>query len=134
VQNGWLRLSHRKLDATRSTELNPFHSDEAQDMEALTPGVLTEARIALLPFAHQFRAGSRIRLTIDAPGGDRPEWAFDTPLTNGQVVNHIAHDAAHLSRLVLPVLPSGPDLGSASAPCPSLRAQPCRTYVAPAAP
>jgi predicted acyl esterase len=133
VQNGWLRLSHRKLDPIRSTPLNPFHSDEAADLQPLTPGVATEAQIALFPFAHQFRAGSRIRLTIEAPGGDRPEWAFDTPATNGLVVNRVARDATHLSRLVLPVLPNGPDLGAAPAPCPSLRAQPCRTYVAPAA-
>jgi hypothetical protein len=133
VQNGWLRLSHRKLDPARSTLLNPFHSDELADMQPLTPGALTEAQIPLYPFAHQFRAGSRIRLTIEAPGGDRPEWAFDTPATNGQVVDRVARDATHLSRLILPVLPSGPDLGSAPAPCPSLRAQPCRTYVAPAA-
>ena len=118
VQNGWLRLSHRKLDPARSTLLNPFHSDEVADMQPLTPGELTEAQIPLFPFAHQFRAGSRIRLTIEAPGGDRPEWAFDTPATNGQVVNRVARDATHLSRLVLPVLPSGPDLGAAAGAVP----------------
>jgi predicted acyl esterase len=134
VQNGWLRLSHRKLDPTRSTPLNPYHSDVAEDMEPLTPGAYTYARIALFPFAHQFRAGSQIRLTIEAPGGDRPEWAFETPATNGQVLNHVARNSAHRSRLVLPVLPSGPDLGPTAAPCPSLRAQPCRAFVAPSAP
>jgi len=50
------------------------------------------------------------------------------------VQNRVARDATHLSRIVLPVLPNGPDLGATAAPCPSLRAQPCRTYVAPAAP
>ena len=49
VQNGWLRLSHRKLDPIRSTLLDPFHSDEAADTEPLTPGQLTEAQIPLLP-------------------------------------------------------------------------------------
>ena len=132
VQNGWLRLSHRALDPLRSTDLNPFHSDEAAAMQPLTPGELVQARIALFPFAHQFRAGSQIRLTVQAPGGDRPEWSFTTPATNGQVVNRVAHDVAHVSRLVLPVLPAGPDLGTAVAPCPSLRAQPCRTTAAPA--
>ncbi len=129
VQNGWLRLSHRKLDRARSTDLNPFHSDEAKDMRPLTPNRLTYARIALFPFAHQFRAGSRIRLTLQAPGGDRPQWAFETPATGGTVVNRVAHDRTHVSRLVLPVLSTGPDLGATAAPCPSLRAQPCRTYV-----
>ena len=133
VQNGFLKLSHRKLDRDRSTQLNPYHSDEVQDMRDLTPGEFVSARVALFPFAHQFRAGSRIRLTIQAPGGDRPEWAFDTMLTNGQVVNQVAHDDQHPSRLVLPIVPNGPDLGPATAPCPSLRGQPCRAYVAPVA-
>ena len=31
VQNGWLRLSHRKLDHERSTELAPFHTDLEED-------------------------------------------------------------------------------------------------------
>ena len=131
VQNGWLKLSHRKLDDTRSTVLNPFHSDELGDMRPLTPGKFVSARVPIFPFAHQFRAGSRIRITIQAPGGDRPEWAFATDVTNGQVVNRIAHDHAHPSRLVLPIVPGGPDLGLTAAPCPSIRSQPCRAYVAP---
>ncbi len=131
VQNGWLKLSHRKLDAARSTALNPVHSDELKDMHDITPGHFVSARIALFPFAHQFRAGSRIRLTIQAPGGDRPEWAFGTAETGGNVVDLIAHDDDRPSRLVLPIV-SGPDLGPTAAACPSLRSQPCRTYVAPA--
>ena len=31
VQNGWLRLSHRKLDRARSTALAPFHTDLEED-------------------------------------------------------------------------------------------------------
>ncbi len=131
VQNGWLKLSHRKLDTARSTDINPFHSDELDDMRDITPGKFVSARIALFPFAHQFRTGSQIRLTIQAPGGDRPEWAFDTPATNGSVVNLVAHDDRRPSRLVLPIV-SGPDLGEAPAPCPSIRAQPCRAFVVPA--
>lgn len=132
VQNGWLRLSHRRIDDARSTDLNPFHSDEAADMKPLTPGRLVKARVALFPFAHQFRAGSRIRVTVQAPGGDRPEWRFDSPTSDGSLTNVIAHDADHPSRIVLPII-AGPDLGASAAPCPSLRAQPCRAYVAPKA-
>jgi putative CocE/NonD family hydrolase len=131
VQNGWLKLSHRKLDKARSTELNPVHSDELKDMRDITPGRFVSARIALFPFAHQFRAGSQIRLTIQAPGGDRPEWAFGTEATDGTTVNLVAHDDDRPSRLVLPIV-GGPDMGETPAPCPSLRAQPCRAYVAPA--
>jgi len=131
VQSGWLRLSHRAVVPERTTSLYPFHSDEVDDMEDLVPGEPVLARVAIFPFAHQFRAGSRIRLTIQAPGGDRPEWTFATPETGGTVVNRILMDPDHRSRVVLPVLPSGPDLGATPAPCPSTRSQPCRSWSAP---
>ncbi len=132
VQSGWLRLSHRKVDREHSTKLNPVHTDRAEDMADLVPNRLVKARIALFPFAHQFRAGSRIRLTIQAPGGDRPEWTFRTPATGGGVRNVVARDSRRASRIVLPILAVNPDLGTDPAPCPSLRGQPCRAYVAPA--
>jgi hypothetical protein len=130
VQSGWLRLSHRATVPERSTALYPFHSDWAEDMEPMPAGEFVQARVAIFPFAHQFRAGSRIRLTIEAPGGDRPEWTFDTPATGGAVVNRILIDRTRPSRVVLPVLPSGPNLGAAPAPCPSIRSQPCRPFPA----
>ena len=108
VQNGWLRLSHRKLDPARSTRSTRSTRTRPHDMQPLTPGELTEAQVALFPFAHQFRAGSRIRLTIAGARRRPAEWAFDTPATNGAGREPVAHDATHLSRLVLPVLPNGP--------------------------
>lgn len=133
IQNGWLRLSHRQLDRRRSTVLNPFHPDTEASARPMPNGRWVLARIALFPFAHQFRAGTQIRLTVEAPGGDRPEWTFATPATNGTVKLDVAHDLLRASRVVLPVLSSnGPTLPPAYATCPSLRSQPCRTYVAPA--
>ena len=91
-----------------------------------------EARVALFPFAHQFRAGSRIRLTIQAPGGDRPEWTFDTPATDGasrepRSPTTTATRRGSCSRSCR----ADPTSALTAAPCPSLRAQPCRAYVAP---
>jgi predicted acyl esterase len=127
VQNGWLRLSHRAVDRTRSTVLAPFHTDLQTDAAPLPAGRWVSARVGLFPFAHQFRAGSRIRITIQAPGGDRPEWTFATPATAGAVPYDVAHDVIRASRVVLPVLAAGqPTLPASAAPCPSLRAQPCR--------
>jgi predicted acyl esterase len=131
VQNGWLRLSHRAIDHRRSTTLAPFHSDLEADAAPLPARRWVSARVALFPFAHQFRAGSRIRITVQAPGGDRPEWTFATPATGGETAYQVAHDRFRASRVVLPVLAHGPALPAAPAPCPSLRAQPCRAYVAP---
>jgi hypothetical protein len=130
VQNGWLRLSHRKLDPERSTKLAPFHTDLEADARSVPKDSFVKARVQIFPFAYSFRAGSKIRLTIEAPGGDRPEWTFDTSETTRTVT--VAHDTDHPSRVVLPVLPTNPALSSTPAPCPSLRAEPCRTYVPPA--
>jgi predicted acyl esterase len=134
IQNGWLRLSHRKLDTELSTELAPFHTDTEADARPVPRGRFVPVRVQIFPFTYSFRAGSRIRLTIQAPGGDRPLWTFDTPTAKKAATVAIARDRRHLSRVVLPVVPANPALSAAPAPCPSLRAEPCRTYIAPAAP
>jgi uncharacterized protein len=128
VQSGWLRASHRELDETKSTELRPVHTHLEADASPLPAGELTPVRVELFPFAYAFRAGSRLRVSVDAPGGNRAVWAFDT-LANGET-NEIAHDAEHPSRLVLAVVP-GIAVPPGAPACGSLRGQPCRTYVAP---
>jgi uncharacterized protein len=128
VQSGWLRASHRTLDQTKSTELRPVHTHLEADASPLPAGELTPVRVELFPFAHAFRAGSRLRVSVDAPGGNRAVWAFDT-VAKGET-NEIAHDAEHPSRLVLAVVP-GVAVPPGAPACGSLRGQPCRTYVAP---
>lgn len=128
VQSGWLRTNVRAVDDATSTELLPRHTGYATDLAPLPAGEFSEVRVELFPFAHTFRAGSRLRISISAPGGDRPEWAFVTP--PGGETDTIAHSAGRPSRVVLPVVPTV-GLPAEAAPCPSLRGQPCRTYVAP---
>jgi predicted acyl esterase len=125
VQSGWLRASHRKLDRARSTKISPVHTDLEADARPLPSGRYTKVSVELFPFAQPFRKGSRLRVTVDAPGGARPLWAFDT-IAHGERVL-IATDKAHRSRLVLPVVPGVHVPGKAPA-CASLRSQPCRTY------
>jgi predicted acyl esterase len=125
VQSGWLRASHRKLDAKRSTNISPVHTDLEADARPLPSGKYTKVRVELFPFGQPFRAGSRIRLTVDAPGGARPLWAFDT-IAHGERVT-IATDKQHRSRLVLPVV-TGVKVPAVAPPCRSLRSQPCRVF------
>jgi len=134
VQNGWLRASHRALDKT-STVLQPVHPDTSASAKPLPKGQFLSARVALFPFAHIFRAGSRIRITVEAPGGNRPFWAFGDLPANGTVVNDIAHSFGHRSSLVLPVIPNPPaGIPTAYPPCGSLRGEPCRPIVSDGAP
>ena len=126
VQSGWLRASHRAIDLSQSTPTSPFHTHLEADEAPLTAGELTKLRVELFPFAQPFRAGSRIRITVDAPGNARPQWAFDTTVSHGERV-WIAADKEHRSRLVLPVVP-GVTVPRQAPPCASLRSQPCRTF------
>ena len=126
VQNGWLRASHRALDPTRSTELRPAHTDLRSDAADLPVGQFTPVRVELFPFAHAFRAGSQLRITVEAPGGDRPFWGFDT--LPGTPTNSVARSVGMPSSVVLPVVPSVA-IPAPLPPCPALRGQPCRAYV-----
>ena len=128
VQSGWLRASQRKTDDSKSTELTPVYTNAKADAADLPAGELTEVRVALFPFAHPFRVGSRIRLTIDAPGNSRAIWSFRT-IDKDETVT-IAHDPQHPSMLVLPVVAGATIPTPAPPACGSLRGEPCRTFVA----
>jgi uncharacterized protein len=123
VQSGWLRASHRALDEAASDVLHPVHTHLEAEAAALPAGEVVPIRVDLYPFAHPFRAGSRLRMTVDAPGGNRQIWLWDT-ISDGETVT-IAHDAEHPSRLVLRTL-TGIDIPDEYPACGSLRGQPCR--------
>jgi predicted acyl esterase len=126
VQNGWLRASHRKLNDKLSTATDPVPTQLAQDGAPLPKGKFTLVRVPIFPVAHAFRTGSRIRVTITAPGGDRPRWNFDT-LEHGTTTNTIQLNG---SKLVLPVL-DGTNAAGTPLPGPTaLRGEPNRTYIA----
>ncbi len=127
VQSGWLRASHRKLDRRATTRTDPRPTHLEKDAEPM-PGDFELLRVALFASAHVFRAGSRIRVSVEAPGGDRTSWAFATYDTDGTVVNDVARTYERASRVVLSVVPNG-DAPDALPPCPGLRGQPCRDYV-----
>jgi hypothetical protein len=109
VQNGWLRASERKLDTTSSN--------------------LLKVVIPLYYEGHAYRAGSRIRVTVAAPNGTQPIWAFNDTQPKGTAQVAIAHSAKMPSSLLLPVVP-GVAVPTGLPACQSLRNEPCRPYVA----
>ncbi len=131
VQVGWLRASHRALDESASTDLRPVHTHREADAADLPADEFVPLRVELFPFAHVFRAGSRVRLIVDVPGGSRPHWKFDivAPAANASV--ELGWGGETPARIVMPVL-SGldADIPDAAPPCPALRGQPCRDYAA----
>ena len=63
-----------------------MHTDLEADASPLPEGEFTKVRVELFPFAPAFRTGSRLRITVDAPGGAEPPWAFDTTIAHGEQV------------------------------------------------
>jgi len=103
VTKGWLRASHRALDESRSTEMEPYHSHARP--ESLKPGEVYRFDISIEPNAFRFKKGNRIRLEIvngDSPITDVLWTHYYQPDKIGQ--DTIWHSARYPSALVLPVM------------------------------
>ncbi len=127
VTSGWLRASHRKLDAKKSTATRPVPTHLEKDGAPLKPGTAVDVRIPINPVAAWVRKGSRLRVTVLAPGGDVPEWNFKTTETGKDTVT-VTLGGASPSKLSLGVLPKVPAPTPLPA-CNTLRGQPCRLFV-----
>ena len=125
VQSGWLRASARRLDARKSTLLEPQPSLRRADRRPLPRGRFARVDVPLYYQGHVYRAGSRLRVILSAPGGDQPIWAFADARPRGRA--RVTLDRKG-SRLVLPVVP-GITAPTPLPPCPGLRGEPCRPYV-----
>jgi predicted acyl esterase len=129
VQGGWLRTEARKIDRAASSLGDPRQTFRKADARTLPKGRWVKVRIPLYYQGHVYREGSRLRVTISAPGGDQPIWAFAETTTDpsGTPWVAISHAGKQPSRLVLPVVPK---LGAPTPlpACPALRGEPCRDY------
>ncbi len=129
ISAGWLRASGRSLDP-ESTELDPNISGREEQVKPLIPGQWTPVRIGIFPFAHVVRAGSKLRISVHSPGGDRPRWSWIVKDYPSGTTFDVAHDASRPSSILLPALPGVTRFPATEAPCKSLRGQPCRDAVA----
>jgi hypothetical protein len=126
VQDGWLRASERKL-GPGSTPLVPLPTLRLADAAPLPKDRWTEVTVPLYYEGHAYRRGSRIRITIAAPNGAQPIWAFAQTSPRRHATVKLAYSKRMPSRLVLPVVP-GINVPTALPPCPGLRGEPCRAY------
>jgi uncharacterized protein len=136
VQNGWLRADERKLASgpnnlldQKSTLLEPIPSMLASDVSPMPAGRFVKIVIPLYYEGHVYRAGSRVRVTISAPNGSQPIWSFGETEPRGTATVSIASSKNMPSSLILPMVP-GVSVPTGLPPCPSLRNEPCRPYVA----
>jgi len=128
VQSGWLRASHRALDAA-ATELWPEHTYRKEDEKLLVPGEWTPVRVGIAAMSHVFRKGSKLRVSVDTPGDSRAEWRFNLKKFSGEASYDVSANSGRASSVVLSEVP-GVSVPTAQPPCPSLRGQQCRAYVA----
>ncbi|MBI1725029.1 MAG: hypothetical protein HYR52_05265 [Candidatus Tectomicrobia bacterium] len=62
IANGWLRVSHRRLDPARSTPYRPWHPHDR--VEPLTPGEVYECDVEIVTSCIVVPAGWRVALTV----------------------------------------------------------------------
>ena len=137
VQDGWLQASERKLATNAKnileeepTELEPIPTMLAKNERPMPAGSYVPVVIPLYFEGHAYRAGSRIRVTIAAPNGTEPIWSFgQTQPEDGTSEVSIEYSSKKPSSLILPVVP-GVSVPTELPACPSLRNEPCRSYVA----
>jgi predicted acyl esterase len=137
VQDGWIRASERKLATTSEnmldqepTPLQPIPTYLASDEQPMPANEFVPVTIPLYFEGHAYRAGSRIRVTISAPNGTQPIWSFSQTQPEGTTADvSIAFGPGMPANLTLPIVP-GVSVPTGLPPCPSLRNEPCRPYVA----
>lgn len=122
---GVQRASMREVNPARSSATRPAHT--FTNPLPLQPGV-NQVPVQVLPAAHVLRAGSQLRVSISAVGGDFQRWAFDSiDPSDGSTVNRIHTGAATPSSITIT---SAPLTGYPTPllPCPSA-GKACRTFV-----
>ena len=75
LAQGWLRVSHRKLDAEKSEPWRPYHTHD--DKQMLIPGEIYEVDVEIWPQCIVLPKGFQIALNISGQDFDRPGPAVD---------------------------------------------------------
>jgi predicted acyl esterase len=103
VTKGWLRASHRAIDAEKSLPYAPWYAHIQPEL--IEPGKIYKFEIAVMPTAYRFKKGSRVRLEIANGDSQLTEFVFQHEYTPNKVGRDtIYHDAKSSSHLMLPVV------------------------------
>ncbi len=117
VSQGWLRVSHRKLDAARSLEHMPMHSHDEE--QRLRPEEVVEVEIPIWPASLALPAGHRLELVLQGKDFERAGEAgvqkgsgwflhtdpVDRPKSRFGGTNTVHSGGDTQSYLLLPVIP-----------------------------
>lgn len=104
IARGWLRASHRELDQTKSTALQPVQSNRRK--LKLQPQTIVPVDVELLPSATLFRQGETLRITVQTRPiePDASILKFNFISSEGKCIIHCG--GAYDSHLLLPLIES----------------------------
>jgi len=106
VSRGWLKASHRALDAAKSKPYAPYHPHTGTD--PVKPGEINEYQIGLGNIINVFKAGHRIKLEIESlesPRDPEIQIHYHPHLNSSKTTLHkIYRNREYRSHLVLPVI------------------------------
>ncbi|MCP3730007.1 CocE/NonD family hydrolase [Sphingomonas sp. MG17] len=106
--HGWLRVSHRELDAAKSTPWQPYHPHQRE--ERLKPGEIVPVEIEIWPSSTLFRAGEQLRVVVTGsdpfPPSEEPGVAIALHPVTRNAGRHVIHAGGRYdSHILLPVIP-----------------------------
>jgi uncharacterized protein len=106
VALGWLRVSHRELDETRSTPGQPWHLHRRE--QRLEPGQIVPVEIEIWPSGTRFGAGEQLRVLVQATDIQQypPGVVSMAHSVTRNVGTHVIHTGGmYDSHLLVPVVP-----------------------------
>jgi len=107
---GRLRVSHRALDAARSTPSEPYLTHRTE--EFLSPGEIVPVEIGIWPVGMRWHAGEQLRLIVAGYNLSPVPMVGIKPPKLRNRGEHIIHAGGKYdSHLLVPVIPKGPPLG-----------------------
>ncbi len=106
LAKGWLKVSHRKVDAQRSTSYTVKHTHLKADHAPLRRGEIVQVEVEIIPSTALIRKGHRIRLDIQPFDGFEhgSRHAYDASYHDG-ARNTIYTGPDHQSYVQLPIVP-----------------------------
>jgi predicted acyl esterase len=103
VAKGWLRVSHRELDAALSLPYRPYHKHQRRLF--LKPGEIVKVDVEIWPTSMVFEKGHRIRLDIQPRDGVGSQGYLHYHADYNTGTNTIHSGGEYESYLLLPVIP-----------------------------
>ena len=109
VALGWLRASHRELDAAKSTDWQPVHPHARE--QKFRPGEIVPLDIEIWPSGTRFAAGETLRLIVQGDDINRYSkekvpvyFRHEASVNKGRHVIHVG--GPYNSHLLVPVIPA----------------------------